>query len=158
MLGCLPTLKFFQLRSDERMVRYRRTMGLSPCPLGLCMSSLSSQSEISMVSILIFFLILALVFSALPLNLHRVHCLKHSFFEFVANISIDSAFLHLLQVLLIASIDTKITNYPFRTFHTLHSYVLLTSVEVNKIYNFHFLKRLVPLVLRIASSSSPSCS
>jgi hypothetical protein len=68
--------------------------------------------------------------------------LKHSFFEPIANISIDRSFLHLLQIFLLASIDTKITKYPFRTFHTLRSYVLLTSAEVNKIYIFHFLKGL----------------
>jgi hypothetical protein len=95
-----------------------------------------------MASILAFFLILALACSALPLNLHRVHCLKHSFFEPSANISIAISFLHLLQIFLLASIDTKITKYPFRTFHTLRSYVLLTSAEVNKIYIFHFLKGL----------------
>jgi hypothetical protein len=139
----LPNIKIvFQLRTLERMVKYNLTRGLPPSLLMLCMSSLSSQSEISMASILAFFLILALACSALPLNLHRVHCLKHSFFELAANMSIAISFLHLLQILLLACIDTKITKYPFRTFHTLRCYVLLTSVEVNKIYNFHFLKGL----------------
>jgi hypothetical protein len=50
--------------------------------------------------------------------------------------------LHLLQILLLACIDTTITKYPFRTFTTLRCYVLLTSAEVNKIYIFIFLKGL----------------
>jgi hypothetical protein len=137
-----PALKFFQLRTLERMVKYNLTRGLPPSLLMLCVSSLSSQSEISMASILAFFLILALACSALPLNLHRVHCLKHSFFEPTANISIDRSFLHLLQSFMLASIDTKITKYPVRADDILHSYVLLTSAEVNKIYIFHFLKGL----------------
>jgi hypothetical protein len=126
----------------EHILVYNLNKGLPLSLQMLRMSSSSSQSEISMASILAFFLSLALACSALPLNLHRVHCLKHSFFEPIANMSIDRSFLHLLQIFLLASIDTKITKYPFRTFTTLRCYVLLTSAEVNKIYIFFFLKGL----------------
>jgi hypothetical protein len=129
----------FQLRMLEYILVYNLKRGLPLSLQLLRMSSSSSQSEISIVSILAFFLILALAFSALPLNLHLVHCLKHSFFEFVANISIDISFLHLLHTLFIPSIDTSITNYPFITLCTrFRSYVLLTSIEVNKIYHTSF--------------------